>query len=221
MLQTGHPYSLESGFNSDKKPSRRSLMLGADTRWWSSSLCPTRFSTSWADPAQDPRLSAVGGHLGRRRSECSAITCTCPIALTSLYLATGQDTACVAENAIGFSEAAVATEVDGLTFRVTLPSLTVGTVGGGTRLPAQRRNLELLGCDEGLHAARKLAEIIAASAAALELSLMAAVVSGTFAQAHRKYGRKNAPADPVPGSQRRSRVRKSQKQARSVSIQRP
>ena len=73
-----------------------------------------------------------------------------------------------------------------MTFRVTLPSLTVGTVGGGTRLPVQRRNLALLGCDEGRYSARKLAEIIAASAAALELSLMAAVVSGTFAQAHRR-----------------------------------
>jgi len=46
-------------------------------------------------------------------------------ALTTLYLATGQDAACVAENAAGFSEAAVATAVEGLTFRVSLPSLTV------------------------------------------------------------------------------------------------
>ena len=87
-------------------------------------------------------------------------------ALTALYLATGQDTACVAENAVGFSEAARHPGGEGLTFRVTLPSLTVGTVGGGTRLPAQRRNLALLGCDEGPYASRKLAEIIAASAAA-------------------------------------------------------
>ncbi len=121
-------------------------------------------------------------------------------ALTALYLATGQDTACVAENAVGFSEAALATDVEGLTFRVSLPSLTVGTVGGGTRLPAQRRNLELLGCGEGPHSARKLAEIVAAAAAALELSLMAAVVSGTFAQAHCKYGRNNSHVEPRPGS---------------------
>ena len=76
----------------------------------------------------------------------------------------------------------------------------MGTVGGGTRLPALRRNPELLGRGEGPHAARKLAEIVAASAAALELSLMAAVVSGTFAQAHRKYSRNSSPAEPRQGS---------------------
>ena len=68
-------------------------------------------------------------------------------------------------------------------------------------MPAQRRNLELLGCAEGLHSARKLAEIIAATAAALELSLMAAVVSGTFAQAHRKYGRNGSIAEPGQNGQ--------------------
>jgi hydroxymethylglutaryl-CoA reductase (NADPH) len=111
-------------------------------------------------------------------------------ALTAIYLATGQDTACVAENAVAFTQASP--RGDGLTIRLTLPSLTVGTVGGGTRMPAQRRNLTLLGCHEGRHASRKLAEIVAACALGLELSLMAAVVSGTFAEAHGKYGRKSS-----------------------------
>jgi hydroxymethylglutaryl-CoA reductase (NADPH) len=102
-------------------------------------------------------------------------------ALSALYLATGQDTACVAENALAFSQASP-DGGGGLQFRMTLPSLTVGTVGGGTRLPAQKRNLELLGCGTRLHDSRKLAEIIAASSAAVELSLLSAVVSGRFAE---------------------------------------
>ena len=110
--------------------------------------------------------------------------------LTALYLATGQDTACVAENAVAFSQASP-DGGGGLLFRMTLPSLTVGTVGGGTRLPCQRRNLELLGCGARLHDSRKLAEIIAGTAAASELSVLAAIVSGTFAQAH---GRQKASA---------------------------
>ena len=109
-------------------------------------------------------------------------------ALTALYLATGQDTACVAENAVGFSEAVPASPG-----RPHVPGLpTVAHRWDRRRRdPAARpaRNLEMLGCGEGPHASRKLAEIIAASAAALELSLLASVVSGTFAQAHRKYGR--------------------------------
>jgi hydroxymethylglutaryl-CoA reductase (NADPH) len=108
--------------------------------------------------------------------------------LTALYLATGQDTAYVAENAVAFSQATA--EGEGLRIRMTLPSPTVGTVGGGTRLPAQRSNLDLLGCGDRLHDSRRLAEIIAACSVALELSRLAAVDSGTFAQAHEKDERK-------------------------------
>ena len=187
--RTGFPYCLESGFNSDKKPSRRNLMVGRGHSVIVEFSLPDHVLDFLGVSAQAvlefQRLavtsSQVIGMLGNNLHLANA--------LTALYLATGQDSACVAENAVGFSEAASHAGDEGLTFRVTLPSLTVGTVGGGTRLPAQRRNLALLGCDEGRYASRKLAEIIAASAAALELSLMAAVVSGTFAQAHRKYGR--------------------------------
>ena len=38
---------------------------------------------------------------------------------------------------------------DALKFKLTLP-LTVGTVGGGTRLNA-KENLEMFGCSEGEH----------------------------------------------------------------------
>ena len=53
-----------------------------------------------------------------------------------------------------------------------------------------QQNLEFLGCNDGDHSARKLAEIIGASALALEISLMSAIASDTFAMAHMKYGRK-------------------------------
>ena len=79
-------------------------------------------------------------------------------ALTAIYLATGQDTACVAENSIGHFQ--IESVNDGVKFRLTLPSMTVGTVGGGTRLLAQQQNLKLLGCHEGENSSKKLAEII-------------------------------------------------------------
>ena len=107
--------------------------------------------------------------------------------LSALYLALGQEVACVAENAIGIG----AYEKRGEDFYGTLsmPSLTVGTVGGATRLHAQRANLELLGCAGGENSSRKLAEIICASALALEISLAGAIVSNEFAEAHAKFGR--------------------------------
>ncbi len=195
--ETGHRFYLESGFNSDKKPSRRNLMSGRGhsvvVEFTLTDQILEFLGVTGTQILDFQRLAVTSaqtiGMLGNNLHLSNA--------LTALYLATGQDTACVAENALGFSEAAMSSEDEGLTFRITLPSLTVGTVGGGTGLPAQRRNLELLGCAEGPYASRKLAEIIAASSAALELSLMAAVVSGTFAQAHRKYGRKSIAAHPT------------------------
>ncbi|MDG1833825.1 MAG: hydroxymethylglutaryl-CoA reductase, partial [Verrucomicrobiota bacterium] len=78
---------------------------------------------------------------------------------------------------------------DDLYATLSMPSVTVGTVGGATRLHAQRANLELLGCAGGENSSRKLAEIICASALALEISLAGAIVSNEFAEAHAKFGR--------------------------------
>lgn len=186
--QTGCRYVLESGINGDKKPTRRNLMIGRGHSVIVEMTIPDHVLSflGLSQPAviefQEMAMTAAQatGMLGNNLHLANA--------LTAIYLATGQDAACVAENAVAYTQATATDE--GLRCRMTLPSLTVGTVGGGTRLPAQRRNLELLGCQEGPYASRKLAEIIAASALAIELSLMAAVVSGEFSQAHQRYGRR-------------------------------
>src|SRR5262249_39670185 len=54
----------------------------------------------------------------------------------ALYLATGQDVACVAESAVGVTRFEVREE-GALYAAVTLPNIIVGTVGGGTGLPGQ------------------------------------------------------------------------------------
>jgi hydroxymethylglutaryl-CoA reductase (NADPH) len=108
-------------------------------------------------------------------------------ALTAIYLATGQDAACVAENAVGNMEFEVKGE--SLYTTLTMPSISVGTIGGGTRLSQQRRNLELLGC-VGPNSSKKLAEIVCAAALALELSLGGAILTDEFASAHADFGRR-------------------------------
>lgn len=185
---TGHRFFLESGYNSDKKPSRRNFADGRGHAVAMEVTLPKHvldYMGVTADAVMEfQQMAQVTSHaMGGLGTNLHAAN-----GLTALYMALGQDTACVAENAVAMSQA-VPAENDGLTCRVTFPSLTVGTVGGGTRLPAQRRNLEMLGCTDGPHASRKLAEIIVAASAALEFSLLAAVVSGTFAQAHATYGR--------------------------------
>lgn len=108
--------------------------------------------------------------------------------LAALFLATGQDVACVAEAATGITRMEM--NKDGSLYAsVTLPNLVVGTVGGGTHLPTQRECLEMMDC-YGAGKARKFAEICAALVLAGELSIAAALSAGHFTQAHQKFGRK-------------------------------
>lgn len=108
--------------------------------------------------------------------------------LAALFIATGQDAACVSEAAVGITRMEV-TDQGNLYAAVTLPNLIVGTVGGGTALPTQRECLELMGC-YGSGNARKFAEVCAAVVLSGELSIAAALSAGHFTSAHQKLGRK-------------------------------
>ena len=108
--------------------------------------------------------------------------------LTALFIATGQDVACVTEAAVGITRMEIV-EKNNLYISVTLPNLIVGTVGGGTGLPTQRECLELLGC-YGEGKSRKFAEICGGVVLAGELSIAAAIASGQFSDSHKKLGRK-------------------------------
>lgn len=76
-----------------------------------------------------------------------------------------------------------------------MPSLEVGSIGGGTALPAQSAGLDLIGCrgsnptDPGANA-KKLARVIAASVMSGELSLMAALSSNHLIRSHMALNRK-------------------------------
>jgi hydroxymethylglutaryl-CoA reductase (NADPH) len=108
--------------------------------------------------------------------------------LAALFLATGQDVACVSEASVGITRMEMVAGGD-LYASVTLPNLIVGTVGGGTGLPTQRECLELMDC-YGVGKARKYAEICGALVLAGELSIAAALSAGHFSSAHKKLGRK-------------------------------
>jgi len=111
--------------------------------------------------------------------------------VAAVYLATGQDAAQVVEgaNAITTMEA----REDGLYASVSLASLEVGTVGGGTTLPTQAAGLEVLGLAGGGEPAGTnadaLAEVIAVGALGGELSLVAAFTARHLSQAHAELGR--------------------------------
>lgn len=108
--------------------------------------------------------------------------------LAALFLACGQDVACVSESCVGLTICDVRANGN-LYMSVTLPNLIVGTVGGGCNLPTTRECLELLGC-YGAEKARTFAEICAATVLAGEISISGALAAGDFTRAHRVYGRK-------------------------------
>ncbi len=110
-------------------------------------------------------------------------------ALAGLFIACGQDVACVAEAAAGITRARLL-ECGDLEVTVTLPNLIVGTVGGGTRLPGPRECLSMLGCT-GEGTAVKLAEIFAGVALCGEIGLFGAMAGGSFAAAHAALGRRS------------------------------
>ena len=112
--------------------------------------------------------------------------------LTAIFVACGQDVANVANAAVGITDYELTPEGD-LYASVTLPSLTVATVGGGTNLGTSLECLQILGC-AGTGHAPKFAEIIAAAVLAGELSMAAAITSGELVAAHEIYGR-NRPRD--------------------------
>jgi hydroxymethylglutaryl-CoA reductase (NADPH) len=120
-------------------------------------------------------------------------------ALAAVFIACGQDVACVAEATTALMRLE-RTEAGEVYASVTLPNLIVGTVGGGTYLPTARECLAMLGCAGGGHG-RKFAEICAAVVLAGELAIIGAMASGHFASAHASGGRKRlAAADGCPGN---------------------
>jgi len=179
---------LEANYSGDKKASARSFVGVRGRRVSAEVTIPAdlvrrRLRTTPERMADYFRMGALGGvlsgTLGTQGHYANG--------LAALYLATGQDVACVAESAVGVTRMEVNAAGD-LYAAVTLPSIIVGTVGGGTGLSGQRACLELMGL-AGPRPAAALAEVCAGLCLAGELSLIGALCAGHFASAHRKLAR--------------------------------
>ncbi len=107
--------------------------------------------------------------------------------LAAVMLACGQDVAYLPECATGHLDFDVTAAGD-LYASVTLPSLILGTVGGGTGQGTAAECLAVLGC-QGDGNANTLAEILGATVLAGDLSLMGAFCSHEFVDAHERLGR--------------------------------
>lgn len=186
---------LFSGAESEKRPAG-SLLAGGKGKWVvAGAQVPRRvvravLGTTAEDLAELWHATVIG-HL-----QAATLGYNGQIAngLAALYIACGQDVANLANSAVGTTTLEALPEGD-LYASVTLPSLTVGTVGGGTALGTGRECLEMIGCF-GAGKAPKLAEIVAATLLAGELSFGAAVASGGLVAAHESYGRNRPGPEP-------------------------
>eukprot|EP00049_Salpingoeca_infusionum_P014958 m.286924 g.286924 ORF g.286924 m.286924 type:complete len:543 (-) comp15784_c3_seq1:821-2449(-) len=143
--------------------------------------------------------SAMAGSLGGFNAHASNI-------VAAVFLATGNDPAQVVES----SQCITILEADGedLHISVTMPSIEVGTIGGGTSLPAQAAALNLLGCQGANREvtganADKLAHVVAGTVLAGEISLIAALASNDLLKAHIDLNRKPS-ASSASATQTRS-----------------
>ncbi|CDS02634.1 hypothetical protein LRAMOSA00039 [Lichtheimia ramosa] len=153
--------------------------------------------------------SAMAGSVGGFNAHAANI-------LTAIYLAAGQDPAQNVESSNCITLMEAVNDGQDLHISCTMPSIEVGTVGGGTILPPQQAVLDMLGV-RGPHPtnpgdnARRLARIICAAVMAGELSLCAALAAGHLVKAHMAHNRATATttqsvspptpaATPVPGS---------------------
>ena len=181
---------IESNFSGDKKASRRTLQSVRGRKVCAEVVIPeadvrTDLHTTPGEMERYYRMAAIAcsmaGTLGTQGHFANG--------LTGLYLACGQDVACVAESAIGHTRFEVMPGGD-LYCSVTLPGLMVATVGGGTGLPSQKASLEILGLF-GPGKAPALAEVAAGLCLAGEISIVGAICAGEFTRAHQHLARQS------------------------------
>ncbi|KAF2186768.1 3-hydroxy-3-methylglutaryl-coenzyme A reductase [Zopfia rhizophila CBS 207.26] len=142
--------------------------------------------------------SAMAGSIGGFNAHAANI-------VAAIFLATGQDPGQVVESANCIT---IMKNFNGnLQISVSMPSIEVGTIGGGTILEPQSAMLDLLGV-RGAHPtnpgdnARQLARVIAAGVLAGELSLNAALAAGHLVRAHMAHNRSAVPSRaPTPAPQ--------------------
>lgn len=179
--------SLAGNFDIDKKPAWLNFISGRGKRVWAEAFFTRKIVKEVLKTTPEKLAevvyrkcqigSAMSGSLGYNGHFANIVA--------AIFAATGQDLAHVVEASSGVTTAEVLENGD-IYFSVYLPSLIVGTVGGGTHLPTQKEALQIMKISNVL----EYAMIIGGTVLAGELSLLASLAEGSLAKAHQKLGRK-------------------------------
>jgi hydroxymethylglutaryl-CoA reductase (NADPH) len=180
-------FYIDGNGSSDKKVSYYSLQNGRGVHvvcecFLSDAIIEKTLRTNSADMFRlynhSMAISRFDGHIGGTLNIANAIA--------GIFAATGQDLGSIHESSLGILQ--VDKTEEGLYLSLSIPALVIGTIGGGTHLPAARSILELMNC-YGNGMVERFAKLIAGFALSLEISTLAALASGQFARAHQKMGK--------------------------------
>lgn len=166
---------LEANLGGDKKPSYEYYGGGHGKTVVAEAVIPDEVVVRHlhTTPEHLQLLEWTGLH-GGNASGMQSFGFTPASAVAAIFAATGQDLGMVGTSSM--AHAAVSRTDGGTAFSITLSGVEVGTVGGGTQLPHARAYLQLMSC-QGPGSARRLAQIIAGAALALEISAAASMAS--------------------------------------------
>ncbi|MDO8503772.1 MAG: hydroxymethylglutaryl-CoA reductase (NADPH) [bacterium] len=179
--------SLAGNFDVDKKPAWLNFINGRGKRVWAEIILNKKITKQVLKTTPEKLAEVVyrKNQLGSIMSGSLGFNAHFANIIAAIFIATGQDPAHVVEGSLGVTTAEVLGSGD-LYFSVYLPSLVVGTVGGGTHLPTQYEALKIMGVKNAIEYSR----VVAAAVLSGELSLLASLTQGTLAKAHQRLGRK-------------------------------
>ncbi len=173
----------------DKKPSSINAIRGRGVSVIAEVVIPKDILLKKlkAEPKDIVKINYVKNYLGSSLSGSLSHNVHIANALAATFTAYGQDIAQIVDGVVAYDDAEVNDDGD-LYISVTLPSLEVGTIGGGTVRETQNELLKSSGVyeedDETGITKLQLAQIIASVVLAGELNLLAAEATGHLTSAH-------------------------------------
>ena len=178
--------SVAGNFDTDKKPTWLNFLNNRGFKTWAEGIIPEKtvqgILKTTAEKIYEVWLakcmigSAMSGSLGFNAHFANVVA--------ALFAATGQDLAHVVEGSLGVTRAKIIKKGN-LYISVYMPSLMVGTIGGGTKLKTKQEALSIIGAKNS----EEFAEVLTGTVLAGEISLLASLAQGTLAKVHKKLGR--------------------------------
>ncbi|SMF74129.1 phosphotransferase [Pseudobacteriovorax antillogorgiicola] len=180
-------YNIEGNLSGDKKVNHQNFIQGRGIAAVAECLIPEDILKKVLKVELHDMIEGwMAANVGARQIGMVGANINFANVVGGIFAATGQDIASVHESSIGILN--MKEKDQALYICAYLPSLVIGTVGGGTALPTQQECLKMMDC-AGTDRAFRMAEIIAATCLALDLSTGAAIAAGQFVSAHEKLGR--------------------------------